>query len=552
MGAIKSRELRTAECPLCSQFSSKRLTIFEDHLREAHSTTPKDLWDSRNGGPVKCSCGCGRETKWNGWWLGYSRVVNGHNGSIYSAYTPEEAAEISRKRSESLKGKTSWAKGLVKETDDRIKSRGEATSRGRKTAFERGEIAAWNKGKSAETDERVAAAAASLKSVYASGDVVPWAKGLSKDTDERIAAMASRLSLTMRQDNIRRRLDAMKRLPVEEIRTRIEDLGMLKVLGGLEEYVNDAQKVIQVECSGCGEQFTGSLRSLQYGKCFKCSPGGSMAQEKLARWIEKLGVEVKRNDRSTLDNGLELDIHIPGSDFAVEYNGLYWHSHTNRSTLYHSNKTSAAARSGISLMHVFEDEWRDKPEIVKSMIISRLGMSPNKIGARKCKVRELNSQERKSFFEENHIDGDTAASKAWGLVYDDTIVYGISVRKPFHKKESTMEVARCCPKKGCNVQGGLSRLVKTVSEECRREGIKTLMTYVDTRLGGVGDGYATAGFKAVNKTPPRFWWTDFKNRFNRFKYKADSKKGLTEAAVAEEAGVVKIWGCENIVYTLEL
>lgn len=552
MGAIKGKEMRQVDCPLCSGFSGKRLTTFEAHLREVHETTSKDLWDSQNGGPMMCACGCGTETKWNGWWMGYSKVVNGHNGSIYSTCTPEEAAEISRKRSEALRGKTSWAKGLSKETDERIKARGDATSRGRREAFERGEIVAWNKGQTTATDERVAAAALNLKSAYAEGSIVPWAKGLTKNTDERVAAMATRVSLTLRQDNIRRRLDAMKRLPLEEIKTRIEDLGMLKVVGGLEEYVNDAQKVIQVECSGCGEQFTGSLRSLQYGKCFKCSPGGSAAQEKLARWIEKLGVEVVRNDRSSLGNGLELDIHIKTHNFAVEYNGLYWHSHANRSTLYHSNKTAAAGLVGISLMHVFEDEWRDRPEIVKSMILSRLGMSPNKIGARKCTVKELSPQERKSFFEENHIDGDVAVARAWGLVYEGAVVYGISVRKPFHKRESTMEVARCCPKKGCNVQGGLSRLVKAVSEECGRGGIKTLMTYVDTRLGGVGDGYTAARFTAVNKTPPRFWWTDFKERFNRFKYRADSKNGLTEAAVAEAAGVVKIWGCENVVYSMIL
>lgn len=552
MGAVVGKELQQIVCPACSNFRGKRLTAFEKHVKEVHHTSPKELWDSLNGGPVKCPCGCDMETKWNGWTAGYSKFIKGHNGSIYSACDPTEAAEISKKRSESLKGKTSWAKGLNKENDERVKARASATAKGRREAFEKGEIKAWNKGSTAETDERVATAAANLKDKFATGEIVPWAKNLSKDSDERVAAMAMKVSLTMKQENIRKRLDTMKRLPAEEIRTRIEDLGMLKVVGGLEEYVNDAQKVIQVECSGCGEKFTGSLRSLQYGKCFKCSPGGSAAQEKLAKWIESVGFEVKRNNRTTLDNGLELDIYVPSARFSVEYNGLYWHSHANRSAFYHANKTAAARRSNISLMHVFEDEWRDKPEIVKSMILSRLGMSPNKIGARSCSLRELTSRERKEFFEDNHIDGDTAAAKAWGLIRGETIMYAISTRKPFHKRDSTMEVARCCPRKGHNVQGGLSRLIAAVKEDCRKAGIKTLMTYVDTRLGGVGKGYGTAGFKATSKTPPRFWWTNFKNRYNRFKYKADSKNGLTEAAVAESAGVVKIWGCENIVYVLEI
>jgi len=552
MGAIEGKVLETVVCPLCGGFSGKRLTAFEAHLQEKHGKSSKEVWDELHGGSVKCGCGCGAETKWNGWRNGYSKVVNGHNGSIYAVCSPEEAERIAAARSQALKGKESWSKGLTKESDERVRRRGVATGIGRKAAFEEGSIVAWNKGLTSETDERVAEAAAGLKEKYAAGDVVPWAKGRTKESDERVAAMATNVSLVMRQENIRKRLDKMKRLPADEIKSRVEARGKLKVVGGLESYVNDAQKVLQVQCIGCDETFFGSLRSLQYGKCFKCSPGGSLAQEMVAKWVESLGVEVKRNDRSVLPGGLELDIHAERKRVAVEYNGLYWHSHTGRSSNYHSNKSISAAKAGIKLIHVFEDEWRDKPDIIKSMIVSRLGMSSTRIGARKCGVRELTSSERSSFFEENHIDGDVASTAAWGLFSGDEIVYALSLRKPFHKKEGVMEVARCCPKKYHNVPGGLSKLVSAAVEWCGNRGTTKLMTYVDTRHGGSGAGYVAAGFKEVNRTPPRFWWTDFDNRFNRFKYRADSKNGLTEADVAEAAGVVKIWGCENVVYEMDL
>ncbi len=551
MGAIEGKELKSAVCPLCQGFSSKRLTSFEKHLSESHEKSSKEVWDEINGGPVKCACGCGTETKWNGWWNGYSRVINGHNGSIYKVCSPEEAERIASARSQALKGKESWSKGLTKQSDERVRKRGVATGIGRKAAFEEGSIVAWNKGLTAETDERVAEAAAGLKEKFAAGDVVPWAKGLTKESDERVAAMATNISLVMRQENIRKHLDKMKRLPTDEIKSRVEARGKLKVVGGLESYVNDAQKVIQVQCIGCNETFFGSLRSLQYGKCFKCSPGGSLAQEMVAKWVESLGVEVKRNDRSTIPGGLELDIHVESKRVAVEYNGLYWHSHAGRSPNYHSNKSISAGKLGIKLIHVFEDEWREKSDIVKSMIVSRLNMSSVRIGARKCTIRELTPSERSRFFEENHIDGDVSATASCGLISGDKIVYAMSLRKPFHKKEGTMEVARCCPKKSHNIPGGLSKLVAWARTWCKERGYGKLMTYVDTRHGGSGTGYSAAGFKEVNRTPPRFWWTDFDNRFNRFKYKADSKNGLTEAEVAEAAGVVKIWGCENIVYEME-
>ncbi len=552
MGAHRGKELRTIVCPKCESFKSKFLTSFEKHLVGEHKISTKDLWDHMNGGPVKCACGCGIETRWIGWWNGYSNVVNGHNASIYNIYSAEVAEEMSKKKSESLRGKTSWAKGLTKDTDERILERAIKSATKIRQSFDDGNREAWNKGLTKEVDERIAKTAKAFKEKFTTGELTPWAKGLSKKTDKRIANMAARVSLTMRQENIRHRLDAIKRLSTDEIKSRIESLGTLKVVDGLGEYINDAQKIIQVECVGCGEKFIGSLRSLQYGRCFRCYPGGSIAQENLAKWIEGLNMHVKRNDRSTLDNNLELDIHVPSKNIAVEYNGLYWHSHVNKSPMYHSNKTISSERAGIKLIHVFEDEWRQKQGIVKSIILSRLKLSQHNVGARKCVLKQITSQERREFFESNHLDGDTAATVAYGLFFQDVLVYAMSLRKPFHKSDKTMEVARCCPKMLHNVPGGLSRLISIAKIWCKDKGIVKLMTYVDTRLGGTGIGYIKAGFKETNKTPPRFWWTDFVDRFNRFKFKADSKNGLTEAAVAEAAGVVKIWGCENIVYEMKI
>lgn len=549
MGANIGEELRKVRCPLCDSWESKRLTAFETHLSEAHGTTTEAVWCSVNGGPGRCACGCGSATKWNGWWKGYSKVVKGHNGSIYAVHGAEEAQKISEARSRSLTGRKGWSSGLTAETDDRVKKRAEATSKGRKAAFEEGQLTTWNKGLTTETDNRVAAMAETLRQAHAKGEVVPWAKGKTKTEDPRLAAMANKVSLVLRQEGVRKRLDAMKRLPQDEVRHRVERKGSLRVIGGLDGYVNDAHKVIEVECTGCGEVFTGSLRSLQYGRCFKCSPGGSMAQEEVAVWLEGLGLRVVRNDRGRLGNGMELDIFIPDMNVAIEYNGLYWHSHVNKSPGYHNNKSKIAAGTGVKLIHVFEDEWRDKRNVVESVISSKLGLSTGRTGARKCKIKELSHSERREFFDKNHMDGDTAATVSWGLTNkDDELIYAVSLRRPLHKDDGTVEVARCCPKLGGNIQGGLSRLISRCRRWAGENGYSKLMTYVDTRLGGNGKGYVEAGFKECGRTPARFWWTDFDRRWNRFKYRADKSRGMSEAEVAEEAGVVKIWGCENVVY----
>ena len=551
MGAVKGKKLEPVKCPLCECFSSKRITALEEHLSTVHGKSSQEVWDSLSGGRPTCACGCGGEVRWNGWGKGYSKVVNGHNGNIYAVCSPEEAARIAEVRAAALRGRTSWAKGLSKETDERIATRAEATSRGRKAAFERGDIKAWNEGLSKETDERINAAAAALREAYSSGEATPWAKGLSKKTDDRVERMSLKVSLTMQQKSLRDRLDDLKRLSHGEIQRRIEASGDLEVLEGLDSYVNDASKVIVVRCKRCGDSFQGSLRVLGKGRCFKCAPGGSAAQEEVARFMEGLGLEVKRNDRKTI--AMELDIFIPAKKVAVEYNGLYWHCHINKSPQYHNNKTQLAKNSRVSLVHVFEDEWREKRAIVESVIRAKLGLIAENVGARKCRIVELSPADRKAFFEANHLDGDVRAEAAWGLTHGDEVVYGLSLRRPFHKKyEGVLEVARCCPAMNKNVPGGLSRLVEEAKRHCVHVGVGKMITYVDTRLGGSGRGYELAGFKRGGETVPRWWWTDMERRYNRFKYKADPTTGRSEAEVAEAAGVVKIWGCENVVYEMTL
>lgn len=72
-----------------------------------------------------------------------------------------------------------------------------------------------------------------------------------------------------------------------------------------------------------------------------------------------------------------------------------------------------------------------------------------------------------------------------------------------------------------------------------------MMTYVDSRVGS-GVGYKLAGWSPDGTTgSPRFWWTDMVDRYNRFKYKADASRNMTQQDIANEAGVSQIFGCLN-------
>lgn len=542
------------KCLLCD-YASKRITNVTEHVRSEHGRDPSDVYVQANPGSNLCRCGCGKETTWINLKVGFSTMLKGHNASIYSVYLPEEAERIASTRGGNWLGKDSWSKGKTKATDERVASRADRTSIGRKKAFDEKRISAWSKGLSKETDDRVAKAATSLKQRYDSGEISPWAKGLSKETDERVAKMAETVSLTHKSLAVRSRLDELKRFNEEEIRELIEKDSNLTLVTA-DGYVNDNVKNITVKCRTCGSESVGNLRQLRRHRCFTCSPAGSAAQAEIAAFLVSLGLDVKQNIRSVIPGmhrGAELDMFVEDKRLAVEYNGLYWHCGIHKTDTYHQNKSEECAKLNIALFHVFEDEWRDKRNIVRSMLRHRIGLS-ERIGARTCSITEVHTKERRMFFDENHIDGDTQATIAFGLRDNaGRLLMVMSLRKPFHKKHGgALEVARLASLQGMSVVGGMARLTKACCTFAKSINSKKLLTYVDTRHGSMGDSWQKAGWTYTSETTPRFWWTDFNDRFNRFKIRADKSRGMTEALVAEEAGVVRIYGCKNLVLELPI
>lgn len=542
-------------CPLCS-FSSKRMTAFEQHLIDIHQTTAQEQWIVINGTPPLCKCGCGVTTTWHGWNKGYSLVVVGHNANIYAVYDNETAQKIAETRGTNWRGKPGVWLGKTKDNDKQARARAHATALGRKKAFEAGTITIWSKDKTKDTDARLAIVSQRQQQRFAAGELVPWAKGLTKDTDDRIRTMAERVSMTHKTTSLRNHLDDLKKLNVDEIQSRIETGSTLRVVTKtLEGYINDNTPNILVECSQCSSQWNSSLRRLKSGRCYTCDPGGSRGQQDVANWLRQQNINVTTNDRSQI-GGQELDVFVPAHNFAIEYNGLHWHSILYKSSMYHNNKSELCQQKNIALLHLFEDEWRDKRSIIESMIQHKLGTTSQKTMARKCTIVELDTPTRRQFFNDNHIDGDTNAKKTFGLLDKaNTVVAAMSLRTPFHKKHSTsLEIARFCCRKNVAVVGGLGKLTQAVVTYARKQEAVSLLSYIDTRLGTSGNSWSLAGWSFTGVTPPRFWWVDEKKkiRHNRFKFKADKKNNLTEAQVAEQAGVIKIFGCKNLVYEFVL
>ena len=119
---------------------------------------------------------------------------------------------------------------------------------------------------------------------------------------------------------------------------------------------------------------------------------------------------------------------------------------------YHKDKTVKCLEKGVKLYHFWDYQ---NINTIESKVKQLLGES-EKLYARKLQVVEVSTQERRSFFSENHLSGDVSASLTLGLKNKDTLVACISFRK--HKEG--IEIARYACLSSFIIVGGFSRLLK--------------------------------------------------------------------------------------------
>ena len=203
-------------------------------------------------------------------------------------------------------------------------------------------------------------------------------------------------------------------------------------------------------------------------RCPSCGCTGiSKPEIEVGEFIKSLGIDIISGAKNIIPNK-DLDIYVPSHKMAIEFDGLYWHCEVLKAKDYHIKKTLACEAIDIQLIHIFEDEWKHKKDIVKSRLKNILGLTENKIFARKTEIRELSTLESKEFLELNHIQGNVNSSVKLGLYYKDELisimVFG-SLRKSMgqQSKEGYYELLRFCNKLNVSIIGGASKLLKYFS-----------------------------------------------------------------------------------------
>lgn len=317
------------------------------------------------------------------------------------------------------------------------------------------------------------------------------------------------------------------------------------------ELISYENSIIKLKCLKCDEysDISSSLMYQRYTKhkidvCLKCNPlnnKNSKGHIELVDFLKELGIKnIIINDRNVI-KPLEIDIYLPDYKMGIEYNGVYWHSELFKNKDYHINKYTESKKNGISLIQIWEDSWINKKEIIKSIIKHRLNLSDNKIGARKCVIKNVNVKDTSEFLTENHLQGYSVSKYRYGLYYNDELLsiatFGKG-RKNVGGKSDEYEIIRMSVKKDINIVGGFAKLFNHFMNENKPDRV---ISYSDNDYF-TGSIYNNFNMIVEKDIIPSYTWGNGVGRWNRWNFRKDKliKEGFdsnkTEVEIMLERG----------------
>ena len=246
----------------------------------------------------------------------------------------------------------------------------------------------------------------------------------------------------------------------------------------------------------------------------------------------------------------ELDIYVPDKGFAVEFNGVYYHSESmGKDKDYHFRKYDECRKRGIHLFTIWEDDWVEKQTLIKKMLAHHLGANnASSVFARKTVFDKVNdSAAAERFMESNHLQGFHGTSSYYGL-RDKRSGEWVSMMSVARRRSgSRMEVSRFAS--SCTVPGGFSKLLTNILRLEKYRTVEKVISYSHNDHSW-GEVYQKNGFTKVHDGSPGYFYVVNGKREHRLNYSPKRfrereelffEEGMTERELAELNGLSRIW-----------
>jgi hypothetical protein len=242
---------------------------------------------------------------------------------------------------------------------------------------------------------------------------------------------------------------------------------------------------------------TVSKRHVKGTNCPHCSNQTSKPEQAIQGFLADLNLEIVAREKTIL-KGKELDLYFPTKNFAIEYNGLYWHTEAQGKTeYYHYDKWLQCKQQGIQLFQIWEDDWLRNPELIKRILSRKLGstLPIKELDANDTTALELDSTLADEFLNEHHLQGKHAAAKYIGLVTksNNTLVAVMALTV----EAKVIEINRFASTH--QITNGFNNLLRF--GESLSPNAEEIIAYSDNNHS-MGNVYATNGFRLANEGTP--------------------------------------------------
>ena len=235
--------------------------------------------------------------------------------------------------------------------------------------------------------------------------------------------------------------------------------------------------------------------------CPQCGHLLSKQEDRIGRFLSMFTPVETRNRR--ILGGKELDIYLPEHRLAVEYCGMYWHSHEDaqdesENKRKHAQKHQACRDLGIRLITIFESEWHEHEPAIRRLLRNAVGKSKGRLMARKCALRKVDSLDARKFYDRYHPQGGNGSGIHYGLYHGELLVACMRFTFGANDRGATDRVwtlSRFATR--ITVVGAASRLFQAFLQEHGNVAVKS---FSDNRYfdGGM---YEKLGFKLEEEIP---------------------------------------------------
>lgn len=269
----------------------------------------------------------------------------------------------------------------------------------------------------------------------------------------------------------------------------------------------------------------------------------SQAEKEIVDFLTSHNVlNIKTNTRDVI-RPLELDVYLPDYNVAIEYCGLYWHSHFHKDKNYHLHKYNECNKQGIRLLTIFEDEWIHNRLLVEQKLLSVLRKDPRPtVFARKCTICAVSTADKRTFLNNHHIQGDGPGSIVYGLRTQEGVLVAVMA---FIKQADQHILNRYAT--SYRVIGGASKLLNHFK---RHIVWNTLVSFADMRWS-VGGLYDQTGWVLDKILPPDYTYVVRDTRVHKFNYRHKNLPNLldtydptlSETDNTHANGIPRIYNC---------